>query len=245
LREDVDANLTPVKRKWLETPQATFFVDFHQPQTTIKRKTEVTMGQAKHITRAAAYADRDDFRHIFDENMNSLYLLAFLLTADHGKAEQCFVSGLEDAVGGNPVFKEWAHSWARRVIIQNAVRLISPRPDNGSGHSRSASLDSEYKRLPAERHVEVSAVLGLEPLDRIVYVMTVLEHYSDHECSLLLGCARRDVLPARTRALEEIGRQVEMQDRQPSNFSAQDPGLHDGPGPLIELMAVPPFVTST
>jgi len=202
------------------------------------------MGQAKHITRAAVYADSDDFCHVFDENMNSLYLLAFLLTADHGKAEQCFVSGLEDAVGGNPVFKEWARSWARRVIIQNAVRLISPRPDNGSGRSRSASLDSEYKTLPAERHVEVSAVLGLEPFERIVYVMTVLEHYSDHECSLLLGCARRDVLPARTRALEEIGRQVEMQDGQPSNFSAQDPGLHDGPGPLIELMAVPPFVTS-
>jgi DNA-directed RNA polymerase specialized sigma24 family protein len=201
------------------------------------------MGQAKHITRAAAYANSDDFRHIFDENMYSLYLLAFLLTADHGKAEQCFVSGLEDAVGGNPVFKEWAHSWARRVIIQNAMRLINPRPDNGSGRSRSASLDSDYKTLPAERHVEVSAVLGLEPFERIVYVMTVLEHYSDHECSLLLGCARRDVLPARTRALEQIGRQVEMQDRQPSNVSAQDPGLHHGPSSLIELMAVPPFVT--
>ena len=37
----------------------------------------------------------------------------------------------------------------------------------------------------------------------MVYVMTVLEHYSDHECSLLLGCARRDVLPVRTRALEK------------------------------------------
>jgi DNA-directed RNA polymerase specialized sigma24 family protein len=202
------------------------------------------MRQAKHITRAAAYTDSDDFRHIFDENMSSLYLLAFLLTADHGKAEQCFVSGLEDAVGGNPVFKEWAHSWARRVIIQNAVRLIKPRPGDGSGRLRSALVDSDHKTLPAERHAELSAVLGLEPFERIVYVVTVLEHYSDHECSLLLGCPRRDVLPARTRALEQIGRQVEMNDRQLSNLSAQDPGLHDGPGSLIESMAVPPFVTS-
>jgi DNA-directed RNA polymerase specialized sigma24 family protein len=202
------------------------------------------MGQANHITRAAVYASSDDFRHIFDENMNTLYLLAFLLTADHGKAEQCFVSGLEDAVGGNPVFKEWAHSWARRVIIQNAVRLIKPRPNDGSGRLRSASVDSDYKTLPAERQVEVSAVLGLEPFERIVYVVTVLEHYSDHECSLLLGCARRDVLPARTRALEEIGRQVEKQDRQLSNVSAKEAGLHDGLGSLIESMAVPPFVTS-
>ncbi len=202
------------------------------------------MPQEKRITRAGEYASIDDFRQAFDENIDSLYLLAFLLTADHRRAEQCFVSGLEDAVGGNPVFKEWAHSWARRMIIQNAVRLIKPRPGDGSGRLKSGSVDSDYKKLPAERHVEVSAVLGLEPFERIVYVMTVLEHYSDHECSLLLGCARRDVLPARTRALEEIGRQVEMHDRQLSNVSAQDPLLHDRPGSLIELMAVPPFVTS-
>jgi DNA-directed RNA polymerase specialized sigma24 family protein len=60
--------------------------------------------------------------------------------------------------------------------------------------------------------VKISAVLGLVPFERMVYVMTVLENYSDHECSLLLGCARRDVLPIRTRALEEIGRQVDMQE---------------------------------
>lgn len=202
------------------------------------------MGLAKHITRAAAYASSDHFRRIFDENMNSLYLLAFLLTADHGRAEQCFVSGLEDTVGGNLVFKEWSHSWARRMIIQNAVRLIKLRPADGSGPLKSASVDSNYKTLPAERHVEVSALLGLEPFERIVYVMTVLEHYSDHECSLLLGCPRQDVLPARTRALDEIGRLLGMQDRQLSNASAQDHGLHEGPGSLIELIDLLPFVTS-
>src|ERR1700747_2355001 len=180
------------------------------------------MPEAKHITRAAAYANSDDFRRIFDEDMGSLYVLAFLLTADHERAERCFVSGLEDAIEGNPVFKEWARSWARRAIIQNAVKLTKPRPDDGNGRLRSASVERDYKTLPAERRVEVSAVLGLEPFERMVYVMTVLEHYSDHECSLLLGCTRRDVLPARLRALELIGRQAEIPDRPPSNLSAQD-----------------------
>lgn len=202
------------------------------------------MLQQKRITRAGSFATTDDFRRIFDENMNGLYLLAFLLTADHEKAEQCFVSGLEDAVGGNPVFREWAQSWARRMIFQNAVRLIKPRPGDTNSSLRSASPDGDYKTLPVQRHVEVSTVLGLEPFERIVYVMTVLERYSDHECSLLAGCPRRDVLPARTRALKEIGRQVGMQDRQLSNASAQDPGLHDGPGSLIELIDVLRFVTS-
>ena len=217
---------------------------FSSLKTTSERDIEVTMGQEKHITRAAAYANSDDFRRIFVENMNSLYLLAFLLTADHGRAEQSFVSGLEDAVGGNPVFKEWARSWARRVIIQKAVRLINPRPDNGSGRSRPASLDSDYQTLPAERHVEISAVLRLEPFERIVYAITILEHYSDHECSLLMGCPRREVLPARTRAFAGIGCQVGMQDQQLSNARAQDPGLHVGPGSLIELIDVLRFVRS-
>jgi hypothetical protein len=166
------------------------------------------MGQTNHIIRAAAYASSHDFCRFFHDNMNSLYLLTFLLTADHEWAEQCFVSSLENAVEGNPVFREWAHSWARRAIIQNAIRLIKPRPV-ASGSLRSASEDSDCNTLPVERQMEISAVLGLEPFERIVYVTTVLEHYSDDECYLLLGCGRRDVLPMRTRALEEIGRQPE------------------------------------
>ena len=149
------------------------------------------MPHVKHITRAASYANSDDFCRIFDENMNSLYLLAFLLTADLAWAEQCFVSGLEDAVEGNPVFRERALSWAGRAIVQSAVRLVKPRPSHANGSLRSTSEDSQHKARPAWSQVKISAVLGLEPFERMVYVMTVLENYSDHECSLLLGCARR------------------------------------------------------
>lgn len=202
------------------------------------------MGLAKHITRAGAYASSDDFCRIFHEKMDSLYLLAFLLTADHRRAEQCFVSGLKDAVGGNPVFREWAESWARRMIIQNAMRLIKPRPAVGSGRLKSGSVDSDYKTIPAQRQAEISALVGLEPFERVVYVVTVLEHHSDYECSLLLGRARGDILPARTRALEQIGRQVGMQNRQPSNDGARDHRLHDEPGSLIELIDVLRFLKS-
>jgi len=53
---------------------------------------------------STAYATSDDFQRIFSEKMNSLYWLALLLTADAGKAEQCFVAGIGDSVEGNPVF---------------------------------------------------------------------------------------------------------------------------------------------
>ena len=153
------------------------------------------MPETKHSI-SPACASSDDFRRIFYEENESLHRLSFLLTADREKAEQCFVSGLEESVNGSPVFKEWAHSWARRTIIQNAVRVINPRPVEEHAPS---SFDSDGT-TPAVEQVETAAVLQLEPFERIVYVMSVLERYSDLDCSVLLGCARRDVIAARIRA---------------------------------------------
>jgi hypothetical protein len=146
------------------------------------------------------YASSGDFSRIFYEENDSLHRLSFLLTADREKAEQCFVSGLEEAVNGSPVFQEWAHSWARRMIIQNAVRVIDPRPVEEHAPS---SFNSGGTTLAVEQ-VETAGVLQLEPFERFVWVMSVLERYSDLDCSVLLGCARREVIAARIRALQQI-----------------------------------------
>jgi DNA-directed RNA polymerase specialized sigma24 family protein len=158
------------------------------------------MSETKHSTSPTPYASRDDFRRVFHEETDRLYRLAFLLTADSEKAQQCFVSGLEDSANGSAVFKEWAHSWARRTIIQNAVRTINPRPMEEYAPS---SFDGGGTTLAAEQ-IQTAALLQLEPFERFVYVMSVLERYSDLDCSALLGCARRDVIAARIRALQQI-----------------------------------------
>jgi DNA-directed RNA polymerase specialized sigma24 family protein len=165
------------------------------------------MPEAKHITSPTPYATSGDFHRIFKEEEDALYRLSFLLTADHEKARQCFVSGLEDSVKGNPVFKEWARSWARRTIIQNAVRLINPRPVE---ESAPPSVNSGTETVSVE-HVEVGAILELGPFERFVFVMSVVEHYSEHECVILLSCSRRDVIAARSRAIEQIGSAIRME----------------------------------
>ncbi|MGC2404050.1 MAG: hypothetical protein WA510_29920 [Acidobacteriaceae bacterium] len=199
------------------------------------------MPEAKRITRP--YASSDDFRRVFDQDMNSLYLLSFLLTADREKAEQCFVSGLEDAVDGNPVFKEWARSWARRVIIVNAVRAINPRPTEENGRSNSTSVSGNGK-TPPEEQVEIAAVLALAPFERFVYVMTVLERYSDQDCSLLLGCTRRDVVAARARAFEQIGSAMASHSRQLPPTGSEKPTLQERGSSLLELLVGQRLVTS-
>ena len=47
-------------------------------------------------------------------------------------------------------------------------------------------------------------MLALEDFERFVFVMAVVERYSEHECALLLGCARRYIEQARTQALAQL-----------------------------------------
>jgi hypothetical protein len=200
------------------------------------------MLQTMPIVRPTPYASSDDFQQIFSEDMNGLYLLSFLLTADREKAEQCFVSGLEDAVEGNPVFREWARSWARRAIILNAVRSINPRPE-GSQRPSSAAISGDDETLPAERQVEIAAVLGLEAFERFVYVMTILERYSDYECSLLLGCARREVVDARARTILQLGKVMEMHYKQLPDASSEKAASHERYSSLLESLVAPRLAT--
>ena len=202
------------------------------------------MTETKQSARPTPYASSDDFRRVFEEDMNGLYLLSFLLTADRERAEQCFVSGLEDAVEGNPVFKEWARSWARRMIILNAVRAVNPRPSEGSGHLNSASVGSDGKTESAGQQVEIAAVLRLEPFERFVYVMTVLERYSDQDCSLLLGCMRRDVIAARARAFERIGSATASHAGQVLPAGSEKPALDDRHSSLLGLVVGQRLATS-
>ena len=180
------------------------------------------MPDTKHMTTPMPYASSGDFHRIFNEEKGNLYQLSFLLTADHEKAQQCFVSGLEE-VKGNSVFKEWARSWARRAIIQNAVRVINPRRIE---EYAPPSFNSSGETLAVEG-VEIRDVLDLGPFERFVFVMLVLEHYSEHECSILLGCPRRDVIAARVRGLQRLRSAMELHAGHQVNVSSEKSGLHD------------------
>jgi hypothetical protein len=155
------------------------------------------------------YATSADFCRIFHEEMDSLYLLSLLLTADYEQAEMCFVRSLVDSAEGTSVFKEWAHSWAQRTIIRNAVRLSDPRPTGGNSVLNPAS-----RHLAANMQAEIAAVINLPAFERFVFILGVFERFSDQDCSLLLSCTRVEVITARTRALRRIAnlRKIEQEE---------------------------------
>jgi hypothetical protein len=147
-------------------------------------------------TESIRYASRADYCRIFQEDMYSLYLFSFLLTANHARAEQCYLDSFEYAVNGKPVFKESARPWCKRSVVQNAIRLVF-----------SECVQCELADVWPESPVSpaINNVTRLTGLERFVFVMSVLARFPDRECALLLKCTVPDIVDARLLALRTIG----------------------------------------
>jgi hypothetical protein len=153
------------------------------------------------VTTHTEYATGNDFCKSFADDLQPLYLLAFLLTGTHTDAERCFVATVEDAYSANDVFKGWEHSWSKRRLIINAIRLVFSAPTEKHGKPDSW-CPSNAALL---KFCEVDALARLiPPFQRFVFVMCVLERYSERECALLLGRTPRDVVEARLLALWQL-----------------------------------------
>ena len=149
------------------------------------------------------YAGVDDFFSVFTDCMDQLYQLSFLLTADHQKAKRCFVAGLDESVTSNRVFREWARSWAKRAIIQNAIREVKPHSSLSNLYAFAVS-DYVVEVPGGERHFTLNSILALPDFERFVFVMSVLERYSDHDCAILLGCTGQEIREARVRSYSRL-----------------------------------------
>ena len=186
-----------------------------------------------------AYATADDFERVFTEDMSTLYLLSFLLTGSPDEAEECFAAGMSEAINGNPVFKEWARSWARRAIIQSAIRVIAPR-QHSETHVRDVAGARWADKFPSVLQAEISAILALAPFERFAFVMSTLERYSDYECAILLGCSLRAFTMVRTRALQRLGTLMNFDNGEPE-ASSEDLVVGENPRTVVELKIVQHF----
>ena len=163
-------------------------------------------GQAQNRTSGNGsnrYATCEELLTIFDEDLHGLYQLSFLLAGNHEKAERYFVAGIESCTKANWVFREWARAWAKRMIVQNAIRELNPR------RQRSKALLPDVfsrNRQPSSPigYFDLDGMLGLADFERFVFVLCVLERYRVHECAVFLGCSVSEVREACTQAIETL-----------------------------------------
>ena len=151
-----------------------------------------------------------DFRTVFAENTENTHLLSFILTADHAKANECCVSGLDSYAEGSSVFRDWTRRWTRRTIIRNAVRVLAPRRDHSSVFSESSDPTSFECGGATDADDVFASIVDLADFERFIFVMSVLEGYSDQDCSVLLGCSEQDVRETRVKALQHVAKSYSL-----------------------------------
>jgi hypothetical protein len=151
------------------------------------------------------YAHPVDFCRLFTEETQSLYLLSLLMTADHRSAEGCFLASFEECVHrASIVLKDGLRTWARHTIIKNSILMLASHQTGNEGRSLTQDVgllecDSFRKQ---ERDVAISNIFVLEDFERAIYVICVLERYSELTCASLLGCSQSIVTETRVRALQ-------------------------------------------
>lgn len=158
------------------------------------------------------YATHEDFCKVFDSEIKPLYLLAYLLTANHEAAEKCFVLTVEEGFEQRNVFKGWVRSWVKHRLVKNAIRMMfheSPRMSRPPEHL-IAVQDGPLADL-------IEGVTRLPLLDRFVFVLSVLERYSTQKCSVLLKCSGDRVVQARAAAANQLSLQFHPVSREQSN----------------------------
>lgn len=147
------------------------------------------------------YANRTDFCRALEYEMGRLYVLAFLLSANHEQAERCFVQTVQEIPEQKAVFKAWVGTWIRHAMIKTAIRSILQEP---CAATQMRDHGWESMGNPDEA-TTIEAITRLAPLDRFVFVMSALERYSPKACSVLLDCTVETVMEARMRAFEALG----------------------------------------
>ena len=141
-----------------------------------------------------AFAASSDFCRIFARQLDSFYKLALLLTTNHSLAEQCTLASLDQALTVKGISRASAASWSRRAVIKNALRIV--RREIEVSVQRPEPSKDEFTGCPFH------GIISLQPMERFIFVLSVLERIRDNECSQLFGCAVAEIAPARIRALE-------------------------------------------
>jgi DNA-directed RNA polymerase specialized sigma24 family protein len=155
------------------------------------------------------YAGKEEFAILFESERVGLQRLALSLTANSEVAKRCLVRAFRECIARSSVSKEWVLSWARRMVIRNAINLVMGRGgqsfvdtyDDADDGLNGFSPDDSLGAI-----AEAESILDLPELDRFVFVICVLERYSTHDCALLLGKSPRDVNEVRHRVGNHVGK---------------------------------------
>ena len=166
------------------------------------------MSTAPLLTKRAKleYATVDDMQKFFVAAMNDLFCLAFLLTADADRAEDCIFRSIHECMKNTRVLREKMLAWVRNSVIRNGIAIVTELELDSPQDTQinSIPLTPESSQACVGTMDCSAGILQLSSFDRLVYVICIIEHYTSRHCALLLRRSREEVREARARALAHI-----------------------------------------
>jgi len=128
------------------------------------------------------------------DELSHLYFLSLVLLVDKVLAEICFSNAMEDYLRSSGLgLTVWARTEGRIAVIRQAVEMTRPMPKLCCSWSAAANP----RPLVPPEHRAFAEITSLTDFERFVYVLYILEGYSDDECASLLECDPREVTAAR------------------------------------------------
>jgi hypothetical protein len=166
------------------------------------------------------FATFEDFGQLFAKEMTKLFCLAMDLTADADRAETCLILAMRDCFRQTSLAKHRVHTWARRMVIRNAMRLVL-----GIENEILCDTGLDFPLQPSEYPIDALrgsvAIRNLPDLDRLAFVIRVVERYSILDCALLVRKAPQEVHDAIVRATSQV---VPIEEPNHDDVSAISPG---------------------
>ena len=141
----------------------------------------------------------------FEKQSSELYSLAFLLTGSADRGVEAFNRAL-DFDEDNPAFGEFMSSWARKLVIAEALGTIKTELRASSKRVARAAEDEpagdrKWQRRPYIGQEEFEeAVIAIDALPRCAMLLTIFEGMSIKAASVLL--TQEEAL---TRKAQQIG----------------------------------------
>jgi hypothetical protein len=153
----------------------------------------LTTNPRRNSEKTCSYATAEDFHKLFTAEINDFFRLSLQLTASVEKAERCLILAMKDCSRTQTIFRDFTRTWARRMVIRNAIHLIQ-------SDDLDTACDSQTSGLQNESQARMAPVLRPAEFDRLAFVICAVEHLCVQDCALLLRKSPKDVNEAIVRA---------------------------------------------
>ena len=157
-------------------------------------------------------AGPEDFQQFFATEMSMLFRLAMNLTADTERAETCLIWTMRNCFERGPVSKKRLPLLVRRIVVVNAIRLVLGIEDE-TPEASGPDICLQASNNRSGTLTDSRVVLQLPDVERLAFVICVLERYSVLQCALLLRKTPKEVHDAIEHAASRIASLEERRDK--------------------------------